>query len=143
MLVHPHIHDQTVGQELGKPSLEPGDESVFAHIPLSLGVPPCAADDVGRVVHGHVLFHHRRLPVGHGAVEKGGLCPEGAHRHHGDAAAAQPPVQRTAEAEDERLGGAVNVDVGDGLERGDGGDVDDLPALRHIGTVSWHMATTA
>ena len=131
--MHPYIHHQTVGQELRQPRLEPGHKAELAHILPPLGIPPCPLHQLLRLIHGHIFLHHRFAAVDGGTGKEGRPGPEGAKGHDPDAPAPQLPVQRPAEAQHKGLAGPVHVDIRNGLEGRHRGDVDDLPALRHIG----------
>ena len=107
-----------MGEVLGSQHLHPhreaadGDVLPFPHVlqgaPYNLlgGVEAVVVND-GFIVH-------------HGSVKEIGGDPAGADRHDLDAPLLllQLLVEGAGEAQDEGLGGAVDVDVGDGLEGG-------------------------
>lgn len=86
-------------------------------------------DQLLRLIHGHIFFHHILLTaVAGGPVKEGRPGPEGAQGHDPNAPAPQLPVHSPAEAQHKGLAGPVHVDIRDGLEGRHRSNIDDLPA---------------
>ena len=68
-------------------------------------------------------------------VEKFRLNPAGAHGHAADFARLELNVQRAGIAEHECFGRAINIDVGNGLEGGEGIKLQDLCAFMHLSLI--------